>query len=179
MPWELKIFLDINGIMQEIRKKNCKTDGTKLEDAICNKLMYALILDRRSTHMNISRCPVYLAHNPAGTSAKNLVHLGQMVNSNLFAQYDYGYVGNKQHYGTHEVPEYYVDKLATKTVLFSGGLDSAADPDDVAWLRTQLDPSVLIGDYFYEDYVHTDFVWATNAANVVYDKILKTMASQN
>ncbi len=32
-----------------------------------------------STSFNATRVPVYLTHNPDGTSVKNMVHFGQLV----------------------------------------------------------------------------------------------------
>ena len=46
-----------------------------------------------------TRIPIYLAHNPAGTSIRNMVHYAQMVHHKRFAPYDRGVAVNEKLYG--------------------------------------------------------------------------------
>lgn len=54
--------------------------------------------------LNASRCfqsriGIYLAHNPAGTSTRNMLHFAQMVNSKRMASFDRGPEANVRWYG--------------------------------------------------------------------------------
>ena len=111
------------------------------------------------------------------------------MNSERFHKYDYSRIGNRRHYGRvlqfivshcynciHVLllqitpPEYIVSDMTVKTATFSGGLDWIADPTDVAWLRPQIQQHVF--NKIITDYDHTDFMWATNAANVIYPDVI-------
>ena len=67
-------------------------------------------------------------------------------------------------------PEYEVSKMTVKTATFSGGLDWIANPTDVVWLLPQIQQHVF--NKTISDYDHADFMWATNAANVLYPDII-------
>ena len=67
-------------------------------------------------------------------------------------------------------PEYIVSDMTVKTATFSGGLDWVANPTDVAWLRSQIQQHVF--QKTIADYDHGDFIWATNAANVLYPDVI-------
>ena len=62
--------------------------------------------------------------------------------------------------------------MTVKTATFSGGLDWVANPTDVAWLLSQIQQHVHVFHKTINDYDHGDFIWATNAANVLYPDVI-------
>lgn len=64
--------------------------------------------------------------------------------------------------------------MKVKTALFSGGEDILADPTDVEWIRKTI-KSNIIGDFYFDDYTHVDFIWALNAPTRAYNFILDLM----
>ena len=50
----------------------------------CLSLYISYLGSGPTTSLNATRIPVYLTHNPDGTSVKNLVHFGQLVISGIF-----------------------------------------------------------------------------------------------
>ncbi|XP_070394509.1 lipase lipl-1-like isoform X2 [Dermacentor albipictus] len=52
-----------------------------------------------SRYINLTRIPVYLCHNPAGTSMKNVIHYAQLVRSKRAQKFDYGASKNNEVYG--------------------------------------------------------------------------------
>ncbi len=52
--------------------------------------------------------------------------------------------------------------------------DWLADPEDVQYLRENIQNIVF--DKFVPNWNHLDFVWATDAAQVVYQDILKLLS---
>ncbi|XP_076351713.1 gastric triacylglycerol lipase-like isoform X2 [Tachypleus tridentatus] len=101
---------------------------------------------------NATRLPVYISHNPAGTSTQNIVH---------FAQTD--------------PPEYLLEKITTPVVLFWAQDDWLADAVDVALLQPRLKhlkKSYLVN---YTMWSHLDFIWGIDASKYVYKELLKLL----
>eukprot|EP00123_Amoebidium_parasiticum_P008510 comp18856_c0_seq1/m.20901 comp18856_c0_seq1/g.20901 ORF comp18856_c0_seq1/g.20901 comp18856_c0_seq1/m.20901 type:complete len:429 (-) comp18856_c0_seq1:234-1520(-) len=140
---------------------------------ICENFLF-LVAGHDTTHFNISRLPVYLAHNPAGTSVRNIVHWAQCVRSNNFQMYDYGLSGNQQHYGQSTPPLYNPSEVTVPVALFTAKGDYLADPTDIIWLREQLS-HVLIYEQDMPDWEHLDFIWSPDAATTIYPAIIDLM----
>jgi len=163
-------FLPSTWLTQMLGRFVC---GSIFTNPLCANVLF-LIAGPDSDQLNRTRIPVYVGHNPAGTSVQNVVHFGQMVQSNLFNKYDYGTKEeNERHYGTPTPPIYDLSKMITPTVLFWGANDWLADPTDVGMLRSKLPPSSIIGDHYFEDYNHLDFIWGMKAAPDIYTKIVE------
>ena len=62
--------------------------------------------------------------------------------------------------------------MKVPTILCSGGQDWLADPRDVSWLKSRIQN--LIYHDIVDSYDHLDFIWASNAVNMIYEKIIKT-----
>ncbi|KHJ80419.1 hypothetical protein OESDEN_19907 [Oesophagostomum dentatum] len=78
-----------------------------LTDIICDKQANKLCEDfifsvsgPNSNQFNSSRIGIYLAHNPAGTSTRNMLHFAQMVHTKRLASFDRGKEANIRWYGT-------------------------------------------------------------------------------
>ncbi|XP_067671210.1 lysosomal acid lipase/cholesteryl ester hydrolase-like [Haliotis asinina] len=120
--------------------------------------------------LNMSRVPVYIAHNPAGTSVQNMIHFAQGVNTDKFMMFDFGSAGaNMEHYGQATPPLYHPEQMEVPVVLFSGGMDFLADPTDVTWLRSRLTRTVA--DHVIPHWEHLDFIWAVDAPIHCYEDI--------
>ncbi|XP_013079898.2 lipase member K-like isoform X1 [Biomphalaria glabrata] len=127
------------------------------------------------TSMNQSRVPVYVAHNPAGTSVRDMLHWGQAINSKNFQHYDYGSASeNMKHYGQPTPPLYDPRKVKVPVAIFRGDQDWLADPTDVKWLLPQLN---VTHDVNIPHYEHLDFIWAFDAPTYIYSTILKIVFS--
>jgi len=164
MPW--------NGDVHKLEGKYCSDDSP--DPKICIDFSEAVV--GSADKLNQSRIGMIMTHCPAGTSTQDMVHFGQMVNSDLMQAFDYsiydnGTDRNEDHYGQDTPPIYPVNQLNIPTILFHSDADQEADPIDVAWLQTQISDTV-VEDYHYTDYAHTDFIWALRAAEDVYPHIL-------
>ncbi|GAM29243.1 hypothetical protein SAMD00019534_124190, partial [Acytostelium subglobosum LB1] len=124
---------------------------------------------------NDSRMPVVSGHEPAGTSVQNIRHWAQDVRSKQFQMFDYGPLGNYDHYKQLKPPVYDVSKFpsSVKVALFSGGLDELADPVDVADLVAQLPQQSVIDWQKIPDYAHLDYVWALDAHEIIYPVLIQ------
>jgi len=159
-------FLPKNTFIDAIAKTFCKS---KLK-GVCTNILF-LLAGQDSAQLNVTRLPVYMTHTPAGTSAQNIVHFGQMIQSGKFQKHDYGFIGNLFHYGSYKAPEYVVSNMEIPTVLFWGGKDVLADPEDVQALIPKI--KNLAGNYFDPDLDHLDYIWGTTAADTVYNVIIR------
>lgn len=128
--------------------------------SLCEDLMF-LFSGFDGKEMNKTRTPVYVSHTPAGTSAWDIVHWAQSVNSRRFSKFDYGSKMNRIKYNSDKPPEYKLKKITNKYIaLFSAQNDWLADPDDVQALRDALCVD-LIEDYVvpFKEWNHLDFIW--------------------
>ncbi|CAF4375034.1 unnamed protein product, partial [Adineta steineri] len=127
-----------------------------------------------TNNMNSTRVPVYTAHEPDGTSVKNMIHFAQGVQSNLFQAYDYGSPEKNQlHYNQSTPPEYSVRPMKIPTAVFWSGEDWLADPVDVSYLFDNIQN--LVYEKYIPDYNHLDFVWAITAYKVMYPDLINQM----
>ncbi|KAL1475667.1 hypothetical protein MTO96_037123, partial [Rhipicephalus appendiculatus] len=106
-----------------------------------------------------TRIPVYLCHNPAGTSMKNVIHYGQLVGSKRAQMFDYGASKNNEVYGQREPPEYNLSRVTTDVGLFWSKGDQFVTPREVDELRSSLGSRVKREGYIADPYyTHIHFV---------------------
>lgn len=120
--------------------------------------------------------PVVLGHTPAGASTKQIIHFGQLYNSNKFVQFDYGRFKNKRIYGSRKPPSYNLTAITTPVFLHYADNDWLSTPTDVH--RLMLELPVVVGKYLVpmKSFNHLDFVFANDANKLIYDRLLKIMS---
>ncbi|XP_067129976.1 gastric triacylglycerol lipase-like [Centruroides vittatus] len=166
-----KEFLPNNFISELFAQTACNVDVVR---SICSNI-YFLISGYDFYQLNESRLHVYFSHFPAGTSTKNYIHYGQMVNSKELQKFDYGPLGNLKKYKQIQPPKYNIPNIETPIALFWSLNDLLADPEDVDILRNRF--SNLIADYQVplKEWGHLDFVFAKETKKYVYDELLRVM----
>ena len=149
----------------------------RAKHALCENILF-LGCGWDTTNLNSTRIPRYAGHCPAGTSSRNIVHWAQLLRDKQLQRFDYGTAElNIKHYNSTTPPIYDISALSVPTALFSGGNDFLADPRDVVWLESQLEPGVIVKNVFYDDYNHLDFVWGIDANERVYDHLIALVKS--
>ena len=144
-----------------------------LDRILCQNFLFVLCGPEKK-NMNDTRIPVYVAHEPDGTSVKNMIHFAQGVQSNIFRAYDYGSPQkNELHYNQTTPPEYDIHAMKVPTAIFWSGEDWLADPTDVSYIFDQIQN--LVYEKYIPDYNHLDFVWALSANKLVYKDLLNVM----
>jgi len=164
-------FLPKSKWINSVATTFCKTALKPL----CSNILF-LLAGQDTAQLNQTRLPVYLTHTPAGTSVQNVVHFGQMIESGKFQKHDFGFIGNAWHYGTVKAPEYVVSRMEVPTILYWGGKDILADPEDVRGLIPKL--RNLEGNYYDEDLDHLDYIWGITSVDRVYMPIIKIMKEE-
>jgi len=129
-----------------------------------------------------SRLEVFLAHTPAGTSFRNIIHFAQNVGSSVIRKLDYGPQLNEKKYGSLEAPTYDFTLIQTDLYLFVGSND---------WLATQEDNLQFISkmmqkhtptqspkyklETIWSDNDHLDFIWGRESHKNLYPKIISIL----
>ena len=93
--------------------------------------------------------------------------------------FDYGSdQENMQHYNSTSPPEYSLSVFPKNIpiIVFWGGNDVLTTPTDTRQLLNRLQDQV-IAQYYLADYGHVDFVWAVDARERIYSKIIWHMKS--
>ncbi|XP_053202994.1 gastric triacylglycerol lipase-like [Panonychus citri] len=150
-------FLSNNRFIRYLKRTLC----TPPFHFICSNTLF-LLMGYDSTQLNVTRLPVYAAHDPAGTSSWNMVHFCQMINQRSFSRFDLGLKNNLRKYGSPHPPEYPLDKINSTHIAFLySSNDLLADPQDVSLLKSLLKVP-LFRDYLvpFEKWNHMDFTYA-------------------
>ncbi|VDM40400.1 unnamed protein product [Toxocara canis] len=159
-------FLPNNFITRLITEFIC---GIASKDPLCENFIF-LVSGPDSHQLNKTRIGVYLAHNPAGTSTKNMMHFAQMVHNGRHSPFDYGlaYV-NKKYYGMAYPPLYNVTRIMTPMYLYYSDADWVATGRDIRqYLLALLPRKYLRSVTKLEDFNHNDFLWGLRAAKEVF-----------
>ncbi|XP_046394955.1 lipase 3-like [Ischnura elegans] len=165
-------FMPNNAFMDFIGEAACKNEAPT--QAVCSNVMF-LLCGYDTQELNVTALPVMLSHTPAGTATKVVIHYGQEIKSGKFRQYDYGLVGNLEHYKSIHPPEYDLGLVSAPVYLFYSENDWFAHPDDVEKLKQGL-PNVQ-GKFLVslESFNHLDYLWAIDVKTLVYDKVMSLM----
>jgi len=133
-----------------------------------------LLFGYNASHLDPASVGRYMSHVPSGTSIFDLIHFAQLYRASqlgapVFRRYDHGPLANLRAYGQLEPPSYDLSRLPLQTelALYSGSLDTLADPRDVEYLVSKLPRPPLVHRKL-AGYGHLDFVWGSTAAADVY-----------
>ncbi|PRP77187.1 hypothetical protein PROFUN_13373 [Planoprotostelium fungivorum] len=128
----------------------------KVTPSVCDVTLSGLF--GKTENLNDSRMGVYTAHWPDVTSSHNMAHWIRNARS-----------GDFSYYGGESVD---ISRIHTKVAVFVGTRDSLGDPRDAARLVQTVKGATVTT---VEGYAHMDFVWAENAAELVYPQVLEKL----
>lgn len=142
-----------------------------LNNMVCENVIFA-VSGPNSNQFNSSRIGIYLAHNPAGTSTRNMLHFAQMVNSKRMASFDRGPEANVRWYGDAFPPEYDLTQVHSDIYLFYSDYDWLASAADVeGFLIPALPKTSVKFARRLQEFNHNDFLWGLRARKEIYDPI--------
>ncbi|XP_052265671.1 lipase member M-like isoform X2 [Dreissena polymorpha] len=168
-----KDFFPSDGIMKQFAAYLAKNEAAAF--AMQNIMFLMGGVDYEN--MNTSRIPVYIAHTPAGTSVKNVMHYAQSVMSGKFTMFDYGKSKNKRKYNQTTPPEYFPANIDVPVALYTGTNDWLSVPRDVKRLKNKL--KHVIKHTVVPDWEHLDFTWAMNTPKGCYNDVVKLIRKYN
>lgn len=119
--------------------------------------------------------PVVLGHTPAGASTRQIIHFGQLYKSGKFQQFDNGWIKNKLRYGSFKPPKYNLGNIKTPVFLHYSDNDWLSTPNDVHKLSKEI--KSVVGKFRVPctEFNHLDFVFAINATELIYNRLLNIM----
>lgn len=127
-----------DGILRRIFGRICSLKLINIPEA-CTSIAFLIAGGMDKTQINTTRIPIYLRDESYGTSSKNLVHFGQNVINKRYSKYNYGENGNQERYGVPQPPDYILERIRSKNLIFmTGQADAMADQIDLKILRTRL-----------------------------------------
>lgn len=159
--------------MDYVAEQWCDSESTVAD--ICYNFLF-LIAGPDSEELNEEYLPIILSHTPAGSSVHTFNHYAQTIMSGNFQKYDYGLLGNLNHYGQNTPPLYNLSAVTTPVGLFWGQTDWIAAPEDVARLADEL-PNVALNHRVDKDeFNHLDFGWCKHPYEYVNRHVLDFFA---
>lgn len=125
--------------------------------------------------LNMTLIAITSGHIPAGASAKQVLHYGQLIKSGRFCQYDYGRIGNMKEYNLTKPPDYNMTKVTAPVHLFCSVGDTFSDIRDSETLKNQL-PNVKTYDTVDDpQWTHVDYIIGLSCKRKVTDKTIAYM----
>lgn len=165
-------FMPSGDLMNQAGQMMCREKV--VAKAVCSNVLF-LLAGFDSEEMNVELLPEILKRYPAGSSIRQFLHYTQELNSGKFCQYDYGMIQNMAKYGTVKPPSYRLNEVRVPISLYYGNNDWLAAVEDVEKLKEKLQN--VTNDYLVPNpkWNHIDFLWANDARNIVYDRIIQNM----
>lgn len=163
LEWLLRMiganeFLPSSEFMEFIGRTVCHSQSPI--QAVCSNVLF-LIMGYNFDQMDPELLPVLMGHMPAGSSARNLVHYAQGVNSGKFRKYDYGTKArNREAYGQDTPPDYDISKITAPVALYWGENDWLGVKSDVYRLAELLPNIQRKYRMAHDKFNHVDFLTA-------------------
>ncbi|CRK92414.1 CLUMA_CG005975, isoform A [Clunio marinus] len=167
-------FLPSNEMLVKGGQLICK-DESPIQEVCANVLF--LIGGFNSPQLNRTIIPAILENTPAGSSVDQLVHYAQGINSGKFRMFDFGLTKNLFKYGSIFPPDYKLSSVTAPVFLHYSNNDWLAALKDVNELKGKL--GNVRGEYFVPDmkFNHLDFIFATDADILVYNRAIDVIAN--
>lgn len=108
---------------------------------------------------------------------KQLFHYGQLIRSHRFCQFDYGLHRNLHIYNRPTPPDYNLKNCTAAVAIVYAEQDTTVAAEDIRRLPNELPNVVEIRRVDDDTFNHIDFIWASDAKELVYDYIIDTMKS--
>ncbi|KAJ1347263.1 hypothetical protein KIN20_002284 [Parelaphostrongylus tenuis] len=142
-----------------------------VNNPLCENFIFS-VSGPNSNQLNSSRIGIYLAHNPAGTSSRNMLHFAQMVHSKRMASFDRGREANIRWYGQSVPTEYDLSHIHCDSYIFYSDYDWLASAKDVEqFLLPTLPKTSVKFARRLKEFNHNDFLWGLRARKEIYDPI--------
>ncbi|KAF2365992.1 AB-hydrolase lipase domain [Trinorchestia longiramus] len=148
--------------------------STEITAPLCHNILFALT-GPDPNHLNPEFLPVILAHTPAGTSLRTLLHFLQIGKADRFQDYDFGLFGNLRRYRQTSPPAFNLTKVTAPVAAFYSENDWLAPPADVQRTVSELGNVVIRHRVTDVHFSHLDFLWARDPVGLVYKKVMKCL----
>ncbi|XP_014477144.1 PREDICTED: lipase 3-like [Dinoponera quadriceps] len=165
-------FATQSAAMVTIGQNLCQ-DGAATQP-ICIAVIF-IIVGADPPQLNTTALPYLLSHFPAGSSIQTLYHYYQNIHAKNFQSYDYGPVGNYEHYKQKTPITYDLSKVTVPIALFYSSNDLVVRKTNVLELQKHLPNVALLEEVQYELFNHADFLWGIDAKTLIYDRVIEVI----
>ncbi|XP_034948972.1 uncharacterized protein [Chelonus insularis] len=165
-------FHPTEAFMKQLKRLICHSDAWT--QPLCENIIF-LMAGFGSDQMNKTLLPSILGHVPAGSATRQLIHYSQLIKSNKFRQYDYGFIENKRKYGRFTPPDYDLSKIKIPVILHYCTNDWLSDVKDVNRLESLLPNVYAKIKVPHSPFGHLDYLWGTHAKPLLYEKVIGIM----
>ncbi|XP_029176589.1 lipase 1-like [Nylanderia fulva] len=138
-----------------------------------------LLCGNDQEQFNYTLLPAILGVDPAGTSAKTILHFIQTNQSSKFRRYNYGREKNLLLYNSPEPPEYNLTNITLPIALFYAPGDLLIKSVNIKRLYRILPNVIDLYEVPWPNFNHVDFIWAKDAPKLVYERVIKIMRNEN
>lgn len=169
-------FMPNDDLIHRVSQSACRS--RMVAENVCSNAFF-LLAGFDSERLDSSMVPKIMERYPAGSSARQVIHYIQEIHSGRFCPYDYGYAQNMEVYSSRSPPEYRVEDITAPISLYYGKNDWLAAVQDVEKLKSKLQnvkESYLVP---HEKWNHIDFLWASDAKDVIYDRVIDRMRQED
>lgn len=119
-------------------------------------------------------------NTPDGTSARQLLHFGQLIRSDAFNQYDYENKQiNREKYGQDTPPPYNLTKITAPIHLYYSKYDDLVTIEGVIKLQSHLKSIKSNYSVPVKGFNHVDFTYSRYVRKGVYNKLMSNMNQAN
>lgn len=139
----------------------------KWSTPICDGIL-TLMTGNNLKRANHSLTPIVAHHIPEGTSALNLLHFAQLIETGQFRAFDFGAKENFRRYGSTVNPYYPIKNIYSPDIAFIvGRTDTLSTMSNVAITKSMLNVP-LMDDYVVPDLIwgHADYMYAIGAGRL-------------
>jgi len=177
LEWVLKMmgiheFFPANKLMRKGGQLICQAESPFSN--LCMNVLF-LICGFNSEQHDAHLIPEILENTPAGVSVNQMLHYGQEINSGKFRMWDYGFFGNRKHYGKSSPPDYDLKKVTAPIALHYSDNDWLAAVKDVDKLAAQLPNLINKFRVGHNRWNHLDYTYALEMAYYVNERIISLM----
>lgn len=184
-------FLPGDDILSSAAAANCRKNS--LFTSICKNVLFLFggFNSELFDDVNISSCfykpkitdflffqsklELILEHTPAGASAAQIIHYGQLMRTTRFQKYDHGILSNLRLYGSLRPPIYRLERITASVALHYGRNDLFADVKDVLRLSKRLPNLFGLYPVPHPRFNHFDFLWAKSVRELLYNRLVVVM----
>ncbi|XP_043268023.1 lipase 3-like isoform X2 [Venturia canescens] len=178
----IKAFFDRHGIhelapqsSQIVRIGRTFCDEKSATLPACARLFF-LFGGEDPQQLNVTLLSHIVSYIPAGISTKTLFHFRQNIISGNFQHYDAGYIENFKLYGKKKPPIYDLRRISVPIALIYGHNDALSREENTIELARRLSNVVTIEAVPFRSFNHFDFLWAIDAKELLYDRVMTLIA---